>query len=105
MLDYYEARSHSKQPAAIMEFDYISFIGGEMLIQLEIYSDLASKIEAMVEENGLDYIDAVLTYCEQNDIDVEFIGELIAKNSLLKSKIEMEAENLHFIKPVTRLPI
>ena len=69
--------------------------------QTSLYND----IEALVLTNGLDYIDAVLFFCETNGLDVEAVGDLISKNDLLKSKIELEAEELHFIKKTARLSI
>lgn len=76
-----------------------------MLINLELYRDLTEKIDEIVEMLDIDYIDAVMTYCQENNLEVETIGEIIAKNPVLKSKIELEAEALHFLKPTERLPI
>ena len=56
----------------------------------------ALKIEAMVKEKKIPYMDAVLKYCEDNDIDTSSIGPLINKS--LKEKIQAEAEKLNLIE-------
>ncbi len=48
-------------------------------------------------------MDAILDWAEQNDQDPEIIGELISNDPLLKGRIEIEAEALHFIKARPRL--
>jgi hypothetical protein len=77
-----------------------------MLINLELYQNLDEKIDRMVHENDIDYLDAIITYCSNNDLELETIGEIISsKLPTLKAKIELEAETLHFIKPTEHLPI
>lgn len=56
-------------------------------------------------ENGMDRIDAVIHWCDINDVDVELAASLIKKNSVLKSFIQEEAENLNFLKKTAKLPI
>lgn len=69
------------------------------------FLDLGKKIEDLVYEHDIDYIDAVLLYCESANLEVEFVAELIAKNHYIRSKIQREAEDLHFLKKPARLPI
>jgi Phage late-transcription coactivator len=76
-----------------------------MLINIELYQNLNQKIDEIVRAANTDYIDAILTYCNNNNLEIETVGEIIAKNQVLKSKVELEAEALHFIKPQERLPI
>ena len=56
----------------------------------------ALTIEAIVKEKKIPYMDAVLKYCEDNDIDASSIGPLINKS--LKEKIQAEAEKLNLIE-------
>ena len=62
-------------------------------------------IEEMVYMKDIPYIDAIVMYCEQNGFEVEMAGKLIS--GVLKSKIQLEAEELHYIKKTTtsQLPI
>ena len=56
----------------------------------------AMTIEAMVKEKKIPYMDAVLKFCEDNDIDTATIGPLVNKS--LKEKIKIEAENLNLVE-------
>jgi hypothetical protein len=67
--------------------------------------NLYKKIETLVSANGISYIDAVIMYCENNGLDVESVGDLISKNDMLRGHIEIEAEDLHFLKRTSRLPV
>ena len=53
----------------------------------------------------MNYIDAIIHFCDQNSIDVENVPKLISKP--LKEKIKYEAQELNFLKRTTRakLPI
>ncbi len=66
---------------------------------------ITNDIEEIVYMLDIDYIDACIMYCEQHDIEIEYIGEILKKNQVLKSKLQFEAEQLNFIKKSNRLPI
>tara|TARA_S200000501_G_scaffold376878_1_gene433218 strand:- start:1482 stop:1697 length:216 start_codon:yes stop_codon:yes gene_type:complete len=56
----------------------------------------AMTIEKIVREKKIPYMDAVLKYCEEHDIDTSNINALINKS--LKEKIQLEAEKLNLIE-------
>ena len=58
--------------------------------------EFSLKIENIVKEKRISYMDAVLWYCEQNDIDPGTVSSLISKS--LKEKIQVEATNLRMLK-------
>ena len=61
----------------------------------------AQEIETLVLENkDMNYIDAIIHFCEQNSIDVESVPKLISKP--LKEKIKYEAQELNFLKRTSR---
>jgi hypothetical protein len=61
----------------------------------------AQEIESLVLTNeDMNYIDAIVYFCEQNSIDVESIPKLISKP--LKEKIKYEAMELNFLKKTSR---
>tara|TARA_X000001388_G_scaffold55944_1_gene41218 strand:- start:236 stop:454 length:219 start_codon:yes stop_codon:yes gene_type:complete len=63
-------------------------------------------IEGVVKDKRpITYMDAILWYCEQNQIEVESVGRLISK--ALKEKIQVEASKANLIKiPETgKLPV
>ena len=64
-------------------------------------------IENLVKQSRhqINYIDAIVHYCDENDIDVESVSKLISKP--LKEKIKLDAVKLNFIKKTSKgvLPI
>lgn len=60
-------------------------------------------IDEMVNKTKVSYMDAVINYCNEMEIDIESIGPLI--NQKLRDKIQMEAEQANMIKPRGHLPI
>ena len=61
----------------------------------------AQEIETLVLENkDMNYIDAIVFFCDQNSIDVESVPKLISKP--LKDKIKRDAQELNFMKKSSR---
>lgn len=52
-------------------------------------------IEDLVWEKDISYMDAIVLHCEQTGFEVEVAAKLVS--SVLKSKIKLEAEELHFL--------
>jgi hypothetical protein len=64
-------------------------------------SKFAQEIENLVQVNvEMNYIDAIIHFCEQNSIDLESVPKLISKP--LKEKIKYEAMELNFLKKTSR---
>jgi hypothetical protein len=64
-------------------------------------SRFAQEIENLVQINPeMNYIDAIVHFCEQNNIDLESVPKLISKP--LKEKIKYEAMELNFLKKTSR---
>ena len=66
----------------------------------------AENIESLVLNNkDMNYIDAIVHFCEQNNIDIESVPKLISKP--LKEKIKCDAQELNFMKRTSRakLPV
>tara|TARA_B100000902_G_scaffold117990_1_gene118606 strand:+ start:433 stop:654 length:222 start_codon:yes stop_codon:yes gene_type:complete len=53
-------------------------------------------IEGIVKDKRMSYLDAVLEYCKENDIDTASVGPLI--NKALKEKMREEAEKLNLVE-------
>ena len=61
----------------------------------------AEEIEKLVLLNKeMNYIDAIVHFCEQNAIDLESVPKLISKP--LKEKIKCDALELNFMKKTSR---
>jgi len=64
-------------------------------------SRFAQEIEGLVQTNeDMNYIDAIVHFCEQNNIDLESVPKLISKP--LKEKLKYEAMQLNFLKRTSR---
>lgn len=67
--------------------------------------NVSENIEKIVSKNNISYIDAVILYCEKNNIEIESLAKLIKSNTILKAKIQTEAESLNFLPKSNTLPI
>lgn len=67
--------------------------------------DICEKIEDIVWNYDISYMDAIVYYCEENNIEVEAFAKVIKSNDMLKAKIQLEAENLNFLPKSSVLPI
>jgi hypothetical protein len=68
-------------------------------------ASFSSDVRKLIEERKMDYIDAVVYWCEQNNLEVEYAAGLIKRDPNIMSRIQMEAEDLNFLKKGARLPI
>ena len=60
----------------------------------------ALDIEKIVVDEELNYIDAIIHYCEINNIEVESVTKLISKP--LKERLKCDAIRLNFMKKTSR---
>jgi hypothetical protein len=64
-------------------------------------SKFTQEIESLVQTiPEMNYIDAIVHFCEKNSIDVESVPKLITKP--LKEKIKYQAMELNFLKRSSR---
>lgn len=62
------------------------------------------EIEDFVYETGESYIDAIINFCEKNNVEIESVAKMI--NRVIKAKIESEAEDLNLLtEKLCRLPM
>ena len=61
------------------------------------------NIENLVQQTKMTYIDAVMHYCEENNLEPETAGKMIGGK--LKQNIQEEAEDLHLIERTSKLPL
>ena len=60
----------------------------------------STEVETLVNSDSMSYIDAIIHYCDSNDIELETVPKLISKS--LKEKLRHEAQQLNFIKKTSR---
>lgn len=65
--------------------------------------ELEIEIENIVKRNRMNYLDAILHYCELNGIDESVIGSQLTNN--IKGKLRVDAESLNLLKKSSKLPI
>lgn len=68
-------------------------------------NNFSMAIEEMVYMKDIPYIDAIVMYCEETGFEIEMAAKLVS--GVLKSKIQMEAEDLHFLSKnnTSQLPL
>ena len=62
----------------------------------EEINNFSMAIEELVYMKDIPYIEAIVLYCEETGFEVEMAAKLVS--GVLKSKIRLEAEDLHYIK-------
>lgn len=75
---------------------------GKKFVSKEKFTE---AIEQFVQETQLSYIDAIVEYCDRNNIEVESVSKLISRP--LKEKIRYEATELNYLKKTSlaKLPL
>ena len=63
-------------------------------------SKFALEIEKIVATENINYIDAIVHYCETNEVEIESITKIISKP--LKEKLKWDATRLNFMKKTSR---
>lgn len=79
-----------------------------MTIEIDIpnlESNFITQVEAHVSTANVSYLDAIIHFSEQNKIELEYLAKIISKNTILKAKLQLEAENLHFMDKSVRIAI
>lgn len=66
-------------------------------------NEFSIYIDEQVARTRISYMEAVINYCNEIEIDIEAIGPLI--NQKLREKIQMEAEQSNMMKPRGHLPV
>jgi hypothetical protein len=68
-------------------------------------SSFVEEVEILCRDKNIEYIDAIVFWCEKNNLEVETAAYWIKKDPAMKSKVQAEAENLNILKRGARLPI
>lgn len=68
-------------------------------------NNFVEEIELLCRSKNIEYIDAVVFWCEKNNLEVETAAYWIKKDPAMKAKIQAEAEILNVLKRGARLPV
>ena len=66
-------------------------------------ADFVKTIDDFAREKNIEYIDAVVEYCRQHNIEIETAAAIIKSSPLIKSKIQAEAEELNILPRTPKL--
>ena len=65
--------------------------------------NFSQKIESFAKTSNLGIMEAIVAYCEKNEIEIESITQLVSQS--LRSKLREEAEELNLLPKANTLPI
>jgi|688.fasta_scaffold282076_3 hypothetical protein len=65
--------------------------------------NINQEIEKIVSQNKDGYIQAILTFCEEKNIDPSYIAKFISKPII--EKIRAEGESINLLQKSARLPL
>ena len=63
------------------------------------------EIDKLVEDKKMEYIEAIMHYCKENDIEIETAASLVKGSPRMKAKVQFEAETLNYLPKSGKLPI
>lgn len=64
-----------------------------------------TEIRALRIEKQMNYIDSIVYWCELKGFEVELAASLVISDAAMLSNIQIEAENLNYLKKTARLPV
>lgn len=73
------------------------------MVDVMTTAKFSTIIEKTVVEKRLSYLDAVVWWCEKNEMEIEIAAKLL--NTTIKGKLEVEAQDLNFLEKGARLPL
>ena len=76
----------------------VNFPGSE---ETTFYTD----IENHMLTSNVTVMEAIIEWCERRNIEIEYGASLIAANPVLKARLQVEAEELNFLKRSKRIQI
>lgn len=67
------------------------------MVELETPEKIHFAIEKKLSL-GATYIDALIEYAKERDIEIETVAEIVKKSAIIKEKIRMEAKSKKMLK-------
>lgn len=68
-------------------------------------NNFQTAIESCVHRKGMGYLEAIMWYCEQHNIEIEAVASLIKKSEAIRTKLEAECEDQNMIQRQPKLPL
>jgi diketogulonate reductase-like aldo/keto reductase len=67
------------------------------MVEIETPDKIHRAIEKKLA-SGVSYIDALISYANEKNIEIETIGDIVKKSSVIKEKIRDEANSMKLLK-------
>jgi hypothetical protein len=77
----------------------------EDIFGIKTPTEFMGEIDKLSLEKRISYLDAVVLYCEQNNIEIETAASLIKGSTKMKARIQDDAEDLNYLPKTRKLPI
>ena len=68
------------------------------LEDIQVARDFINEVDVLVRTKKMDYLEAVLYYCEKSGLEIESAASFIKHNSKLKQRLEKEARSQRLLK-------
>ena len=65
--------------------------------------NINQEIEKIVASNKDGYLQAIISFCEKNDVDPAYVAKHISIP--IKEKLRVEGENINLLKKSAKLPL
>ena len=81
----------------------------EKLIDEIVFEKLISStkfvedVEKLIVSHKLNYIDAIVQYCTNNNIEIETIASIVKQNPKIKAELQSEYEDLNYLPKRAKL--
>lgn len=59
----------------------------------KIHQDISDMLA-----NGVTYIDALVSYCKRNDLEIETVAEIVKKSDVIREKLREEGIRYKMVK-------
>ena len=74
-----------------------------MITKKEKANTFSMQIEKIVKDNKMSYMDAIVWYSHEKNMEPEAAAALLNKN--IRNKLEVEPRDLNFLPKVSKLPL
>ena len=64
-----------------------------------------TTIETWVHKKGMGYLEAIMFFCEENNVEIDAVANLIKKSDVIRTKLEAECEYNNILHKQPRLPV
>lgn len=63
------------------------------------------EIDGLVHKHNLTYMDAIIYFCEKNEVEIETAATMVKGNFRIRSHIQSEGEVLNYLPRSAKLPL